>query len=99
VNVFATPGLGSLLARRFFAGSGQLLLSLSGFCMVMYWMIQKMRVYYGQMFGTNLSPRLGEPWGKWGLICFAASWIWTIGSSILLIMRAKDEMPIPPKIT
>src|SRR6267142_5883224 len=40
LNQFATPGLGSLMARRWFAGTGQLVLAVAGFCLLVGWFVQ-----------------------------------------------------------
>ena len=100
INQFATPGLGSLVARHFVAGGGQLLLALIGFFLFIGWWVQKLRVFYGQMFGTDLPVDAGTKLGKWGVIIFAAAWVWALVTSIQ-IMRTlpEDSIPsIPPKI-
>jgi hypothetical protein len=101
INQFATPGLGSLLARRFVAGGGQLLLACAGFALFIAWFIQTMRVFYGQMFGTELAPDTGSSLWKWGLGIFAAAWLWSLVTSIQIIRSApKDTIPpLPPKIS
>ncbi|MEO5803751.1 MAG: hypothetical protein ABIR24_09480 [Verrucomicrobiota bacterium] len=101
INQFATPGLGSLIARRFVAGSGQLFLALVGFFLFIGWWIQKMRVFYGQMFGTDLPADAGTQLGKWGITIFTLAWVWSLVTSIQ-IMRTlpKDFIPhLPPKIS
>ena len=100
INQFATPGLGSLIARRFVAGSGQLLLALIGFFLFIGWWVQKMRVLYGQMFGTDLPADAGAKLGKWGIIIFAAAWVWSLVTSIQILQNLpKDSIPhLPPKI-
>ncbi len=50
LNQLATPGLGSLLARQWIAGTGQLLLSVIGFTLVMVWFVEELIGYYGQVF-------------------------------------------------
>ena len=40
INQLATPGLGSLMGGRIFAGIGQLILAVAGFIMVTGWFIQ-----------------------------------------------------------
>ena len=100
LNQFATPGLGSLLARRWIAGSGQLLFAFAGFILLMGWLFQKMRLLYGQMFGTNLPQNAGHELGKWGAIIFMAAWFWSLVTSIQLLKCAKDNQAsaIPPRI-
>jgi hypothetical protein len=54
VNQFATPGLGSLMARRYLAGSGQLLLSVAGFGFVVAWFVSVMARLYQQVEGEAM---------------------------------------------
>jgi hypothetical protein len=100
INQFATPGLGSLIARRFVAGSGQLVLALIGFLLFLGWWVQKMRLFYGQMFGTDLPADAGTKLGKWGVIIFVLSWMWSLVTSIQILRNLpKDSIPpLPPKI-
>jgi len=103
INLAATPGLGSLIARRFWAGIGQLLLALAGFVLLVGWMFE--------FFDRAFSQQLGEPasttpigWMlKWGLILFAAAWVWSLVTSISLWRQAgADEAgglkPVPPRL-
>jgi hypothetical protein len=101
VNQLATPGLGSLIARRFVAGSGQLLLALLGFFLFVGWFIQKMRVLYGQMFGTDLPADAGTKLGEWGIIIFAVAWVWSLVTSVQILRALPEDSipPIPPKIS
>ena len=46
LNLLATPGLGSLLCRRWIAGSGQLVLAVAGFALIMVWFVKEMMPYY-----------------------------------------------------
>ena len=99
VNLLATPGLGTLLARRLVAGILQLLLSLAGFVCVTIWFIQKMRVLYGQAFGTKLPPNAGSHFGWIGLLLFVVAWLWSLVSSIQILHDVpKNAGLIPPKI-
>lgn len=105
INQFATPGLGSLMARRWVAGSGQLFLAVAGFGLFIGWFVQKMRVFYGQMFGTDLPADAGSSLLKWGLMIFVASWVWSLVTSIQLLRQAPEEnapptLPsrLPPKL-
>ena len=76
LNLLATPGLGSLLARRWIAGGGQLALALIGFTLFLVWFVKQMTQFYGQISG-NVEVR---PIGKFlvaGLVLFALAWIWS----------------------
>src|SRR5208282_6222754 len=54
LNLLATPGLGSLLCRRWIAGAGQLILCIAGFAVFMIWFVKEMIQYYGLI--TNDVP-------------------------------------------
>ena len=100
LNVFATPGFGSLLARRTFPALGQLTMALAGAVLIMFWFFQKMRLFYGQVTGTTIPLDSGNTAGKIGLILFAASWVWTLITSIQIILSAAPEpTTLPPKIS
>lgn len=99
LNVLATPGLGSLMAKRFISGAGQLALSVSGFLLLMFWLVQKMRLFYGQIAGTTLPLNSGNTAGKWGVIIFMAAWFWTLITSIQIVRSISPEpIAAPPVI-
>lgn len=86
LNLFATPGLGSLLAGRRLAGTGQLLLFLAGFCLYLAWFIRTVSQYYQLMFADVVPPEASAftrtPWpGVW--LC-AAAWVWSLLTCISL---------------
>ena len=103
INQLATPGLGSLMGKRTLAGAGQLTLSVAGFLMLVGWMIR----YFSQMVQKEMGETVtsnSHAWmGKWGLICFAASWLWALVTSIGLLRQARREQTAqqrePPRIT
>jgi hypothetical protein len=104
VNQFATPGLGSLMARRYLAGIVQLLLSVSGFCLVLVWFVQMgFRTYRLVM---ELPPEIEHySWmGGVGALLFLVSWLlaWFTSLSVLREARKaaaeKALRPIPPMI-
>jgi hypothetical protein len=102
VNQLATPGLGSLMAGRWLAGSGQLALALAGFVMVIAWFFEVMIQFYGQI-NSDLQPRPVGWMGETGAILFAASWLWALVTSVSLLLQAKAEeadatKPIPPRM-
>src|SRR5258706_6750295 len=74
VNQFATPGLGSLMARRFIAGTVQLTLSIAGFGLFIGWFVQVCMASYRLVADQPPEPAR-YPWiGKAGVIVFAAAW-------------------------
>lgn len=89
LNQLATPGLGSLIGRRWIAGSGQLLLAVIGFSLVMLWFGQMMISYYGQMFGNGSEhPSPGLSNLLRGIVIFVAAWLWSLVTSFSLLREA-----------
>lgn len=91
LNQLATPGLGSLLARRWIEGVGQLLLSLAGFTLVLVWFVQMMISYYGQMFGDGtVRQTTGLTNLVLGAVLFALAWCWSLVTSFSLLRQASQ---------
>jgi len=88
VNQCATPGLGSLMAGRWFAGSGQLVVAMAGFVMVIVWFFKVMFQYYGQITG-DVKPHPVAWIGITGGSLFIASWLWAWVTSISLFFEAR----------
>jgi hypothetical protein len=100
VNQFATPGLGSLLARRFIAGIGQLILATIGFCLIMLWFWSMFQTMYQEIRGGVPAP-VHHEYGKLGASIFLVSWIWSWITSLSLMREAKRNEPVvdaPPKL-
>jgi hypothetical protein len=97
VNQCATPGLGSLVARRVVAGMGQLLLALAGFVLIIGWMFELFRRVALQQLGEPVSPDASGWMGRWGLIFFGAGWLWSLVTSISLLRQVKADKPADPK--
>jgi 4a-hydroxytetrahydrobiopterin dehydratase len=91
MNLFATPGLGSLMAGRRLAGLGQLFLAVLGFVLVFVWFIKIIVPYYGQMFGDHPAPPVNWKTGIYGAVIFAASWVWSLFTSLSLMRAASHE--------
>lgn len=87
LNQLATPGLGSLLARRWIAGTGQLLLAVVGFVLVMVWFGKLMVQYYGQITGSVEVKPVGDI-GLVGAGLFALAWCWSLVTSFSLLRGA-----------
>ena len=81
INQLATPGLGSLIARRIVAGTGQLLLALTGFGLIVTWMVRFFYAMMLQQMGKPVPP--GPPDWMWdrGLAVFGLSWLWALVTS------------------
>ena len=100
INQLATPGLGSLMARRYFAGTVQLLVALIGFLLFVGWFIQMMMRSY--RLASDLPPQPDPyPWmGKAGVLIFAASWLlaWPTTISVLRAARKAEAQNPPPRL-
>jgi 4a-hydroxytetrahydrobiopterin dehydratase len=88
LNLLATPGLGSLVARRWIAGSGQMILSITGFALVMVWFYKLVIVqFYGQINGEVATQPVGGI-GLLGAGLFALAWCWSLATSFSLLRKA-----------
>jgi len=100
INQLATPGLGSLLARRYVAGSGQLLLALAGFAMVTGWFGALILKMYNEIQGNP--PSKSVAWlGEVGALAFGLAWLWALFTSLSLIREARGdekESNVPPQL-
>jgi hypothetical protein len=104
INQLATPGLGSLMARRKAAGTGQLTLSLAGFVLIVTWMFM---FFYGislQEWNPSATPHTPAWLWQWGVLFFGASWLWSLGTSAALWRQARQTSPgggsdVPPRIS
>lgn len=101
LNLLATPGLGSLMAKRFLAGALQLALSVSGFLLIVAWMFHYFYALALQEVEGGTPPPARQGLGKWGLILFGIAWLWSLATSISLFREASAaaKIPAPPKIT
>jgi len=89
LNQLATPGLGSLMARRWIAGSGQLFLSLSGFGLIMAWFGEEMVQFYGQINGSVPVHPIGKYLAA-GAMVFSVAWLWALVTSFSLLREASQ---------
>ena len=97
VNQFATPGLGSLMAKRFVAGSVQLTLAVIGFCCVITSMTMRLIQMYRDMQGGEPSPGSHSWVGTIGWSIFIGSWLlaWTTSLSVLREARLNEQRQPP----
>jgi hypothetical protein len=103
INQFATPGLGSLLARRRVSGAGQLLLALAGFGLIVVWMFQCFYSLTIQELNQTAAPAPPDWMWNWGWILFGASWVWALLTSIGLLLQVRrlkraESGPAPPRL-
>jgi 4a-hydroxytetrahydrobiopterin dehydratase len=92
LNLFATPGLGSLVARRWFAGAGQLTLAIVGFVIFCIPLFKILAQYYGLMFADAPPPPIN--WVVlftvigFGTGLFILAWLWSLVTSLSLLREA-----------
>jgi 4a-hydroxytetrahydrobiopterin dehydratase len=105
LNQLATPGLGSLLCGRWVVGSGQLLLSVAGFVLIVVWFFQVMIPYYSLMYGDESPPLPGLKMLVAGGNLFAISWLWSAFTSFSLLreassgrLRSLENSAAPPQL-
>jgi hypothetical protein len=97
INLAATPGLGSLMARRFFSGIGQLLLALGGSVLIVSWVFELCYRVFLQQLGNPVPPDSSGWLWKWGLLLFGAGWLWSLATSLSLLWQARADGPVEPK--
>ena len=89
LNQLATPGMGSLIAGRWLAGTGQLLVFLAGFVLYCVWMAKYLAAYYSLMYSDAPTPTNGLKWMLWtGVALCAAGWLWALVTSVSLHREA-----------
>ncbi len=89
LNLLGTPGLGSLIARRWISGTLQLLVFLTGFVLFCLWSFQMIISYYKQAVSSEPPP--DGHWGDIALIGVAlcvVAWIWSALTSFSLLQEA-----------
>jgi hypothetical protein len=91
------------MARRIFAGTGQLLVSLAGFVLLVVWMFELFHRIFLQQLGNPVPPDSSGWMWQWGLLLFGAGWLWSLVTSLSLLRQAKADGPdeqksIPPRL-
>jgi hypothetical protein len=105
VNQLATPGLGSLMGGRILPGLGQLALAVIGFGFVMIWFLKLMKQYYSVADENYVASDVSySSYAFAGFLFFAASWLWSLLTSLSIVRDAKTPEPpppgsVPPRIT
>jgi 4a-hydroxytetrahydrobiopterin dehydratase len=90
LNLLAMPGLGSLLAGRKVAGTGQIIFVTGGSVMLFVWLFKVLAQYYGLMFG-DMQPQAVGWIGETGGALFAISWLWAAVTSFSLFREASSQ--------
>lgn len=87
MNILVLPGLGTLKAKRWFAGIGQLLIATGGAVMMLIWLYKILDQYYSLMFGDVKPEKIG--WiGITGGVLLGISWLWSLVTSLSLFREA-----------
>ena len=99
INQLATPGLGSLMARRRVAGIGQLLLAVAGFAMVLGWFALTAINFYNRIV-SDTEPKPTGWLGGAGALTFVVAWLWSLVTSLQILRSARDASPenVPPPL-
>ncbi len=106
LNQFATPGLGSLLARRFLAGLVQLVVFLAGFICMVGWFIQRSIDAYRLVNGLPEEPPRIPHLGLLAAGLAVAGWLLAWFTSLRLLREARQHetsslppvLAVPPKL-
>jgi hypothetical protein len=100
-NQFATPGLGSIMARRYVEGAVQLTLAIVGFAFFVGWFMHLFDDMYRAIAGLPEQPAR-YPWlGKAGVLIFILSWLLAWPTSIHVFLqsrKAEAQKRVPPII-
>src|ERR1041384_1193415 len=90
LNLLATPGLGTIMAGRLFAGLLQLAAAAGGFLLLMKWF---WTLFQSMMAGGTFAPS----W-EWqlGLLLFILGWLGSAWSSLNFVRAASSQTP--PKL-
>ncbi len=87
-----------MMAGRWIAGIGQLLLAVVGCGFVVVWFCKVMSQVYQQF--EDGGPTRSVAWlGEVGLLVFAVSWLWALVTSLSLMRQAGSVETKPPQIT
>jgi hypothetical protein len=99
----ATPGIGSLKARRIFEGICQLTIAIASCLFICAWVISwSCRIYQAQ--NDEIVSQDSSGWLlKWGVVCFGVSWLWAMITCVSLMLRANaaergNPQNVPPRL-
>jgi hypothetical protein len=104
----AMPGFGSLMAGRI-SGYPQAFLGIAGVALTtvfgvrfLVWMVSNWARMHDPM--TDPQEFFSEMWVvlRWaflGMALFGVSWLWALVSSYGIVRSAKNDAPLPPKLT
>ena len=81
LNQLATPGMGSIAARHWLAGLGQLAVFLAGFCIFAVWAFQQFNLALALWSGADPAPAGNGHPGVLGFSLAAIAWLWSLGTT------------------
>lgn len=95
INLFATPGLGSVMAGCKVPGAGQLLLAFAGFFLITGWMVQLFQTAMAAAEGSGEALPVPAWWWQNGVFLFGLAWLWSLGTGISLVRQAHAHRAVP----
>jgi hypothetical protein len=98
LNQLGTPGLGSIMAGRKWAGVGQLTVAVIGFLFFVGWFCQfAFRMY---RLISDLPAEVDRyPWlGKLGAGLFLGAWVWSWFTTCSILRQARVGAISPPNV-
>jgi len=90
------------MAGRYLAGTGQLLLALLGFVLLLGWFGLLMVQLYQQIPGNAEQPKSVAWLGEAGAGSFGLAWVWSLFTSLSLLREARENpaekasLPVAP---
>jgi hypothetical protein len=90
INQLVTPGLGTLVAGRLWAGLVELAIAFTGFSLVMAWFFNLFKAVFAQEdLGASIEShaRLGLV----GLLIFGIAWCLSLISSVRIVVKATSR--------
>lgn len=99
INQLATPGLGSWIAGRKLAGSGQLTLAFAGFLLFLVRCVRLVSESFRAALDGSEAPGFpAEAWQR-ALLLFGIAWLWSAVTSLQLLHEIRNlpaARPSPP---
>ena len=95
------------MARRFVAGTGQLMLAVPGFLIVCGWFLRVIWQFYQLISDNYADPKIRYQTLGMGAGIFFLSWVWAWFTSLSLLREAKRNEregklipsdPVPPRM-
>ncbi|MBM3902594.1 MAG: hypothetical protein FJ379_10990 [Verrucomicrobia bacterium] len=100
LNLATTPGLGSFLAGRRWAGSLQMLVAVSGFGVLILWFWDLARQFWDLLQSGDTVVRSDFRQLGIGGALFGGAWLWSLWTSISILRQARrDRSAVPPPLT